>query len=324
MHPFIARIHPALRTALLAWLLSRGALWIACAQTSRELATGAPLPGIMASSVEWFAALFPFGLAQALVTLTPWILVELLMLTAGVSVYRFARKTELPQVAERACWLWFFNPILAMTALDWGTQAAAALGALAVAGLVTYRPGRATLAAFLAVGCRLELILLWPALAIAGRRYYRPGKDNPSMPWLAALTVPLSFAFWIGITWHLAGSSKTSLRAVHGEALWRDWSNLIPDFPTEFLLLLSCGGLLLLAMAHIKRFPLWYLVCAVPLLIWPFVQVPVYFAAITLAWALPSFVHLAIATDDRSLERPLFAGLILAYILATPAIAFSF
>ncbi len=318
MHPLIARIHPAFRTALFAWLLSRGALWITCASASADLGTGAPLPGLVATALEHLTAMVPPGPISALIMLMPWIAVECLMLAAGVAVYRFARTTELPQIAERACWIWFFNPILALSILDWGTQAAAAAGALAIAGFITYRPGRATIAAFIAVGCRLEFILLWPAIAIAGWRHYRRGKDPAYMPWSAALIVPISFITWIGLTWHLAGTANTSLRALHGDAAWRTAETLAPSFPGEVLLLTAVAGALVLALCYARRFPLWYLALALPALLWPLVQIPIHFAAITVAWSLPTFVHLACATDDRAVERPLLVGLVIGFLFASP------
>lgn len=318
MHPLIARIHPAFRTALFAWLLSRGALWIACASTSVKIGTGAPLPGLLDAGLQQLASALPAGPQTAALMLLPWIAVELLMLAAGVAVYRFARVTSLPQIAERACWLWFFNPILALTITDWGTQAAAAAGALAIAGFMTHRPAKAALAAFVAVGCRLEFILLWPALAIAGWRHYRRGKDPAHMPWSAALVVPIAFITWIGLTWHLAGSAGTSLRALHGDAAWRTIDSLTPTFPGEVILLIAVAGALLLAFSYARRLPLWYLTIALPALLWPLVQVPIHFAAITLAWSIPTFLHLAIATDDRAVERPLLVGLVIGYLFASP------
>lgn len=316
MHPLIARIHPALRTALMAWLLSRSVVWLATPGRPSALSDGAPLPGLVTTAMQALEAAVPAGAPSALVAIAPWVVAEVLLLCAGVAVYRFTRTTDLPQLAERACWLWFFNPVLAMSALDWGTQVGAATGALAIAGIVTHRPRRAALAAVIAVGCRLEFILLWPAIALAAWSRYRPDKHSPSILALSGLTLPVAFSAWIGASWHLAGASHTSLRALHGDAMWRDAHNWMPSSAAETLLLVALATAIVLLARYARRFPLWYVFCALPALLWPFAQVPAHFAAVTAAWALPSFVHFALATDDRAVERPLLAALIIGFVFA--------
>lgn len=313
MHPLIARIHPAFRIALLAWLVSRAALWLIGGPTLGPVANGAPLPGMMAALVDHAAASAPSSSMTWAVTLLPWIMAELLFLGAGVAVYRFARTTDLPQIAERACWLWFFNPLLAMGPLDWGTQVALAAGAMAVAGVVTHRPRWAALCAVIALGCRLEFALLWPALAAAGwHQWRRNGRPAPTF-WLPALVIPTAFSMWIGAAWHLAGTLDTSLRALHGPLSWRSVSDFSPAFPGEWILLPLLALGLALALRYSRRLPRWYPLAACPLLIWPLVQSPAPLAAIVLAWSLPSFVHLSLVTDDRSMERPVLAALIVAF-----------
>lgn len=312
MHPLIARIHPAFRIAVMAWLLSRGALWLLRGTGLGELANGAPLPGMIAALVAQAAAGLPAGTMASSVYLLPWIALELLILWAGVMVYRFARTTELPQVAERACWLWFFNPLLAIYFLDWGTQVAVATGTLAVACVVTRRPRLAAIAAVIAMGCRLEFALLWPALALAGWHQYRNNGESPESFWLPAAAIPAAFSAWIAITWHLAGTFDTSLRTVHGDLVWRDASSWMPALPAEWLLFALVVAGLFLTLRYGRRLPRWYM-AAIPLLIWPLLQIPAHQAAIVLAWSLPTFTHLAITTDDRSLERVVMTGFVLAF-----------
>ncbi len=316
MHPLIARIHPAFRTALLAWLLSRSALWLIAPLRPSELGSGTPLPGLLTSLIEELSAAVSSEPATVIIELSPWIALEVMLLLAGIAVYRFARSTDLPQIAERACWLWFFNPVLAMSVLDWGTQMAAAAGAIAVAGVVTYRPKFAVFAAAVAVGCRLEFILMWPAIAAATWIHRR--RDGESMVPIAAgiLVVPVAFTAWIAASWHLAGATHTSLRAMHGEAVWRDATTLIPSFPDELLLLLVLAAAVGLMVRYFRRFPRWYALCALPALAWPFVQVPAFFAAVTVTWALPVFAYLAVVSDDRAVERAVTSGLIIAFIFA--------
>lgn len=315
MHPLIARIHPAVRTALLAWLISRSALWVLSTGRPDELADGRPLPGLVDTALGYLGAGIDSRLAAQILDLAPWLVAEISLLVAGVAVYRFARTTGLPRLAERACWLWFFNPVLAMTALDWGAQMAAATGAIALAGVVTARPYRAIAAAVVAVGCRLEFVLLWPALGLAAWRHHCPKRHSTTTLAVAIGALPVAFSAWIGLSWHLAGSASTSLRSMHNGASWRQTSELIPTVPTELLWVVALVAGVVLALRYLRRFPIWYLVAALPLLIWPLLQVPVYFAATTTAWTLPTFVHLAVATDDRSIERCVLVGLAVGFVL---------
>ncbi len=314
MHPLVARLHPALRTAVVAWLTSRVIIWSAAPSKTLVVADGSPLSGLTAAALDAISA--TPGPWSQLTMAAPWIVLEVVLLVAGIAVYRFARSTDLPQLAERACWLWFFNPVLAISAGHWGAQMAMATGALAVAGVVTYRPRRAALAAVIAVGCRLEFILLWPAIAWAGWKSHGSDDEPRAALILSLLAIPFSFVAWIAASWHLAGAANTSLRAASGQALWRDAQTLAPASVSEFLVLLGLATALILALRYVRRFPLWYTLCALPALLWPFVQVPSYLAALSLAWSLPTFVHFAVATDDRAIERPLLAALIIAFLLA--------
>ncbi len=316
MHPLIARIHPAFRTALFAWLLSRSALWLAAPTRTLEGGIQTPVPGLMKYAIEHLSGLLSNEWAIELLTWLPWIGLEITMLMAGVAVYRFARSTDLPQVAERVCWLWFFNPVIALTALDWGTQMAISLGALAIAGVVTHRPRRAALASVIAVGCRIEFILMWPAIAVASWIRHRPDKEAAILPLLSTFAIPVAFSSWIITTWHLAGTAQTSLRDLDGGVGWRTSQTLMPSSPGEYLLLAATATALVLMARYVRRFPLWYLLGAVPPLLWPLFQDPAHWAAISMAWALPAFVYFGLATDDRSVERPLILGFVVAFIFA--------
>ncbi len=319
MHPLVARIHPALRTAFFAWLISRTALWWAQPIRPVELAGGPPLPGLLDVARNWLTSSTSSPAMAVVADAGPWMVLELAMLAAGVAVYRFVRTTTLPQAAERACWLWFFNPLLALYVLDWGTQMAAAAGAMAVAAIATRRPRTAAVAAIIAVGCRIELIVLWPALAACAWRRHRPQKDHPAALVVSVATIPLAFSAWIGASWHLAGAAGSSLRGLHGDAAWRDLSTALPASMSELVIVIGLVTAAILAIRYLRRCPLWYGVCALVACLWPLLQVPVSFGAITVAWSLPTFVHLATATDDRAVERPLLAGVVIAFIWAATA-----
>lgn len=317
MHPLIAQLHPAFRTAILAWLTSRGLLWLVLGQaaTPVQFGRGEPLPAVMETFAGFLVAHVDAGPHLAMMQLVPWLILELTILLAGVSIYRFARNTDLPQVAERVCWFWFFNPVFALTAGDWASQMAAAAGALALTAMVTYRPGRATVALVVATGCRPEFVLLWPALALAAHKAYRPGKDPSYMPWAGLFGPPLAFAGWIVLTFHLGGAGS-SLRNLHGDAMWRTAETLLPTSSGEWIGVAGALFLLGLTLRYARRMPFWYVLCVVPALLFPFVQAPATFAAVTVTWALPAFLALALATDDRAVERPMLALLMVLYFLA--------
>ncbi len=313
MHPLVARIHPALRTALTAWLLSRVVIWSAASGKSMEVRDGTALAGLVGGFVDGAAAAVPQGLATQLVAFSPWILLEVLVLLAGIAVYRFARSTELPQFAERACWLWFFNPVLAITAGQWGAQMAAACGALAIAYIATYRPRRAIAAALVATGCRLEFLLLWPAFAFAAWRHRHDPRHSRATLALSFGAIPLGFALWIGAAIYFAGSAHISMRAVHQDMALRH--SLFPGTTAllELAVVIAVTVAALICLTRLRHFPLWYSLAALPALGWALAMSPATTAAITTAWALPVFVYLACATDDRSLERPLLLAMALAF-----------
>lgn len=316
MHPLVARLHPAFRTAVTAWLLSRILIWVSAPSHLLELADGAPLPGLVATFVDAATATVPPGIASDLVAFGPWIFLEAAVLTAGIAVYHFARATELPQFAERACWLWFFNPIWAVTAGNWGAQTAAACGALAVAAMATHRPRRAIVAAVIATGCRLEFIVLWPAIALAAWRHRRDERHTTTTLAAALIAVPVAFAAWIATALHLAGSAGTSMRSIHGDRAWRDSLSMVDTPTVEWIVIGALTVAIAVCLYYVRRFPAWYALAALPPLIWPLVQTPAITAAVTTCWALPAFVYFATATDDRSIERPLLATLIVAFAAA--------
>lgn len=315
MHPLIARIHPAVRTALFAWLFSRTALWVLHPTRAVELADGAPLPGLVDQTLQQLLGTISAPWLAQVVAATPWVMVEVLILIAGISVYRFARTTDLDRLAERACWLWFFNPLLALNPDAWGMQLAVATGTIAVAAVVTRRPRLSAVATVVAVGCRPEFVVLAPAVALAAWKHCRPPNHSPFAFAASLLAIPAAFTGWIVATWHLGGAAGTSLRSLHGGVSWRDSSSILPASAPEWITLVVLAAVLLLAIRYLKRFPLWYAVAAAPAAIWPLFQEPMYLAATTIAWSLPTFVHLGVATDDRGTARALIVGCAVAFVL---------
>lgn len=318
MHPLIARIHPALRTAFVAWLLSRLVIWLSTPSRAFELAGGAPLPGLLAGLVDTVPADLGGGrLLHDIVVFSPWIAVEAAFLVAGVCIYHFARATELPQLAERACWLWFFNPLLVVAAGDWGLQMAVATGAIATAALATDRPRSGAAAAIVATGCRLEFIILAPAFALAAWRRFRAGGHSPTTLTLSICAIPAAFTAWMATSIHMAGSTHICLRALHRDTEWRSSFAFWETASTPELVTATAIAVAVVAsLRHVRRFPLWYSAAALPALLWPLVHQPSDLAAITTAWAVPVFVYFARATDDRSIERPLLCAFAVGFTAA--------
>ncbi len=319
MHPLIARLHPAFRTALVAWLFSRATLWFLLPSRPTTLGDGPPFPGLLSTILADLNAAVESPVVSGLIDASPWIALEIGLLYGGVCVYRFARTSELPQIAERACWIWMWSPLLALHATDWSGQMAVILATIALASLVTRRPRLAIAAAFFALGCRLELIVLWPAFVVAAIGEHNKGQRSTQGEMIAQLAVlPLAFSAWIAASWHLAGHAQTSLRALHGDTLWRNPDLLLTAGPIDQLLLIAGLGLAFLSLRYFRRLPSWYALAALPLLLLPLAQVPAYPLALLWTAALPLSLYLALATDDRSFERPLIVALVIAFILAIP------
>lgn len=313
MHPLIARIHPALRTAFFAWVVSRCLLWLLRPERTQQLADGAPFPGLVDRLVDTAYTAQMTEAMAAVLSAVPWVGVELAILAAGVSVYQFARDTELPRIAEGACWLWMFNPVLAMVDLGWGTQLAAATGAIAVSGFATGRHRRGLVACAVAAGCRVEFIIAWPAIAWAIWRRRRQRGGSPMKAMGTIVAIPTCFVAWIGITWHLAGTAGISLRGLHDEAAWRTASQLFPQSTPQLLLIVAVATALVVALRYARRFPGWYTLLTICALMWPLIHLPASFGAVAVAWALPTFVHFSTLADDTAVERPLLAGLVAAF-----------
>lgn len=316
MHPLIAHIHPAFRTAFLAWLLSRGALWLFQGFGMAAAGEGALLSGLMQAFLDYGEQVLSAGPPLMMLMLMPALLLEVVLFFGGLSVYRFVRATELPQVAERATWLWFFSPVLAFTAGDWGLQMAAALGAMALGSLVSMRPKRSAVASALAVAARPEYLLLWPAIAWAGFKKHRPGKEPAYTPWLAALTLPVSFVVTIGLTFLLAGRTYVSFRSLYEEGSeWRTMETLIPSTVGEGILYFAVVMSGLLSLRYVARLPKWHLPVVAVAGLLALLQAPVVASGVVaLAWALPTMLHLGLSTDDPARERLVLVTFVVGYL----------
>jgi hypothetical protein len=291
---FQAAVHPAWRTCLLVWALTRPLWWIAAG-----LRAGAPaLPAPTGGGPLWMAL-------QAMAP-TPWALAglcELAMLGALLSIWSLARRDGLPQTAERATWLWAICPLMIWTTPGnaWTLAAACALGALATA-----QQGRHLLALGLigaASSCRPETLVLAPALAWLGWRAYHPGRDEPWAPWALTLGPWAIGAMTILVALGFGGAFGISLRHLP----MTPWGlpNPAAFGPAELGLSLAAGACLLLAARFATITPGAWWAALLPCLLWPFVHAPSVQATPLWLAAFPAFVYMAKIAEDAAVERAL-------------------
>ncbi|MFW5967964.1 MAG: hypothetical protein ACOCV2_10615, partial [Persicimonas sp.] len=211
MHPLVARIHPSLRTAFFAWVVTRGVLWLAAAaageplwvEPTPQMAEGAPGWSLLVHSAGHLDSLWAIGSVGA-GTLAITAVIEAALLAALVGVYRFVRRDHLPAVAERATWLWAAFPAMAST-LPPGAWAFAIAGvAICLGALSAGRHVLALAAMIAAMSFKPEVLLIWPGAALLGWKTYRPNKQPPSTPWLLTLGPPAAFSATVVTAMHLA------------------------------------------------------------------------------------------------------------------------
>ena len=319
MHPLIARIHPSFRTALVAWFVTRTLLWLVAGASGALPVADLWAAGFVEGAPGWSALAH---LGQAIdQTLAGWrgvgagawalaALGELAVLASCVAVYRFVRREQLPQTADRATWLWAACPamIFSLPAGEW-TFAIAGV-AVSLAALSASRHFAATAAIVAAMAFKPEAFLLWPGLAIMGFKNYQPGKQHEASPWLTALGPPAAFTGLVLLAMTLAGRFGISIRTLQSGTRWRE-SLAWQGFETHFAEIVLAGALLagiLLVVGQFKRSPKSWPLMSAPLLVWPFLHEPPTAAAAAVLFAVPFFAQLARALDDPNLERPILAG----------------
>ena len=325
MHPLVARIHPSYRTAIISWFFARAICWMAHASTgmlalpllySPAYARGAPLwAGWVRAcrSLEEYA-LWDLGGAG---TVAMVVAGELALLVAATAVYRFARRQELPQTSERATWLWMLTPAMALTApvSSWTFAAAGvAVGLAAVRSNAFYL---GALALGVAVGFRVEAILVWPGFVWTAYRAYRPAKDSSFGAWLTFFAPLSAFTAVVGAAALFAGTWGMSIRGLHPATEWRTdfvWRGLGAEAPVLILATIAVLVVVLLVRSA-PRNAGRALVAAAPPLVWPLLHEPVFEASGTLLFAVPAFVVLSRNMDDRSFERPAMVASAVALLL---------
>ncbi len=308
MHPLVARIHPSYRTALLAWFVTRALLWMAMVASGHS-----PLPALAAfhgGAPGWSLLVHAAGLLGSYGPMALAALAELALLAGTIAVYRFVRRDQLPQAADRATWLWAACPAMVWTlpAADW--TFAIALVAVALAALSASRHIPAIIALIAAMTFKPEAMLVWPGLALMGWKTYQAGKQHAISPWLTTLGPPAAFSALVVVAMDFAGSFGVSLRTLQSGSEWRHgfaWQGLAHHAP-DFLLLAVLAAGLWMAVAFVKQVPRAWPLVALPCLAWPLLQEPPTAAVAALLFAVPFFGWLARATDDPTMERPLLAA----------------
>lgn len=315
MHPLLTPIHPALRTALIAWSLGRLICWLSAHARGCwpwALLTFQDASGTLGWSVLVRALLWLDGRAAAIQGISPsaiamTILSELAILGGLIAVYHIARRDALPQSAERATWLFALSPLMALWTPhpSWSLAISGALIAMAMAERARYVG--AALMIGLAVSMRLDAALAAPALAWLGVKAWAPGRAHPLAPWALGVW---GFAQWplsIFMAMFLGGKLQVSLRTLHPEPLRSSAAGL--DVAT--MAGLGLLGLALALLARARREVPWALaLSALPALLWPMLHQP---PNLTLfgAWgmAIPLFVALANRLDNPAWERPVLLSL---------------
>jgi len=314
MHPLVARIHPSYRTALTAWLFARTICWSVSLRTGWGATPLLNAPSTGAGTPLWAAWL---RICRRLEVYELWNGVdagtglavvggEVALLASAVAIYRFVRRDELPQTAERATWLWVLAPSMGVTvpASSWNF---ALLGAsVGLAALGARRFGIAAAAVAVAVGFRVEALLLWPGFVWYTLESYRPGKDSGAGLWAAAFGPLAAFTATVASAMLLAGEWGVSVRSLHPASTWRtdfEWNGLAAEAPLLAVSSVVLIGLVLL-LRSVRRDRGRALVAAAPALAWPLLHDPVSEACGALLLAIPAFGVLARHLEDPSRERP--------------------
>lgn len=306
MHGLLTHlIHPALRTALLSWLIARGAFALLCLRHGRSLA---PKPAALledgALGARLLAALHDV-LGPELGAMVCAGAGELMILLGIWCVYDFCRKDALPQTAERATWLFALSPLLLLLTPVSAASFAIPLGLLAITSAVHGRFLIGASAAAIATSLMPATLLLTPALGLLGWRARQPGKTAPYHVPLLTLSplATLSGSILLGLM--LGGAGDVSLRGMTRGPALRELTAL-----SLHSLSLSDGlflGALLFALASAVRFwqstPRSWPLLVLPLCLWPLLHAESAALSPLMLLAIPLFAYLAKLTEDPALER---------------------
>ena len=326
MHPLVARIHPSYRTAVVSWFFARASVWLAHAAGgvlalpllySPSYGDGAPLWAGSVRLGRYLEAQYPLWELAGAGTLALVVAGELALLASAIAVYRFARRNELPQTAERTTWLWMLAPVMALTAPVSSWNFAIFGVAVGLAAINTQRYLGAIVAVALAIGFRVEAILVWPGFAWMAWRNYRPAKDPAWGPWAAILAPLAAFTATVGSVMLFAGRWGMSMRGLHPGSRWRSglaWDGFVAEAPLLLVGIVALVALVLLVKSAARDAGQALLASGL-VVIWPLLHTPSFQASGALLFAVPAFVALARHLNDRSFERPLVVASVVGLML---------
>lgn len=297
MHPLVARIHPSIRTAFFAWIISRFAVWYGA-----HLRFGHVFGGL---DVGLGTPAYRTLVESLLLVGSPWDarilagLTEALLLLGVVAVYRFARRDGVPQTADRAAWLWIANPamVFAIPGSDW----ALAYGLVALAmGSVTRVPWSA-LAACAAIALRPEAVVVWPALAWAW--WSHRGDTDPLIGTVFAVLPGVAFASTVlgGLLMGEPGALFAGTAGWRQDFVWHGFAAHTTD-------LMIAGGVLVglaIALRMFRETPRSWLLCTLPVLVMVAMAKPPLGGLGVIPFAIPLFVQTAKLAKDVGFERVL-------------------
>ncbi len=312
MHPIVARIHPALRTTLLAFLVGRGAFWLSRWIQGRDLATLTYGVGPWANSqtlVELANDVVPaadghFG-TYSMIGLS-----EVMIWLTALAIYKIIRREGLPQTADRAVWFWMCSPLIALLVpgSNWILGGMLALWALEFAG--SNRAAWAGVLMAVAATIAPQTVVLFPGVAALS---FRSAKDEFT-PWVATLLPTLTVACLVlyGV---LFGDAP---RYIFDAFLVRE--NWVPAqiIQSPWDIAQIALGLVLLAFwaANLKRLPRSFALLSLPAIVVLLVA-PVGFPNMfPLMIAAPIWAYLALFAQNPEIERPILSASLLLLIFA--------
>ena len=311
MQSILARIHPSFRTAFVAWLICRSALWlIYLVSGSGELEfvslgdreSGGPLWALAGLAYDWAGSTWSAPAAG-------WgllLLAEIIFFWSLVHVYRFVRHDALPQTAERATWFWALCPIVGMNFPVTSWTLATAVAVVSLSSVRSARPYLSAICMMIAVGFRLEVLLLWPGIFWLAFQVFPRGKSPIHEPLAVAMAPVTGACLTVGLGVWMAGHHGISFRSLHVQGRWRDWTAEIrplesPDF--LFAAAVVLVGLVLMVRFR-RQIPVWgWLSLSLPALVWPLLHTPTWVHFPVWALALPIFALVGLSTHDPARER---------------------
>lgn len=313
MHPLVARIHPALRTSLFAFLVGRSAYWISRWLQGRDLATLTYGVGPWTTSsdvVDLANSHIPWGEGQ----FGTWAMLglnELLIWLAALAIYKVVRREGMPQTADRAVWFWMCTPLIFLLTPGSNLVPGLALGVwaleLAGAGHAVW----AGLAMALAGVVAPQAVVLFPGVAAMAFK----GSKDELKPWVATLLPTLVLASTVLYGVFLGDTPHHVFGAFGLRTGWRP--ETLMNAPWDIAQLLVALVLLVLWGLSLNKLPKTFAVVALPAIVAVGIAPAGLAALFPLLMAAPIWAHLSLFAQDPEIERPLMGAGLLALVLVS-------